>query len=143
MSTILERRVAAAQATLDHFDGQPFVWGRCDCAILAAHILRQFGRHTPLRSFGSYRTALGAARALRRKGFHALPAVLDGIGLLRIPYAAALPGDIIATPGEDAWGDALAVDLGRGRYLGFARDANGARAGVITLPVINTAWRAL
>ena len=143
MTTILERRVAAAQATLDHFTGRPFVWGKCDCAIMAADVLRRLGRTTPLRSFGSYRTALSATRALKKKGFADLPAVLDDYGLLRIPYAAALPGDIVSTPGEDAWGDALAVDLGRGRYLGFARDVEGARAGVITLPVVNAAWRAV
>lgn len=141
MTTILEKRVAAAQATLNHFKGKPFKWGATDCATLAAHLLRQLGHAPPLRSFGVYQTALGAKRALKRKGFADMGEVLDGLGYARIPPAAALPGDIIGLDGE---GDlALTIFLGNGRVLGFISASEGVapRAEVMQPFATRSAWR--
>jgi hypothetical protein len=144
MTTILERRVAAAQATLDHFSGQEFVWGVRDCATMAAFHLRQLGRMTPLRSFGVYRTARGAKRALLRKGFSGLDAVLDSLGLARIAPASVLPGDILGLPDDDG-AVSLAISIGNGRILGFlAVEGSGtARAGPLQPAIILTAWRSI
>lgn len=126
----------AAQATLDHFNGQPFAWGKADCVRLGAFHLRQMGRTVSLAKAGSYSSEKGALRALSRTGFASLEAAVDGQGLLRIAPAAALVGDLIGLEGEGGW-PALCVALGNGRVLGF--HTGQARVLKPLLPVI--AWR--
>lgn len=136
----LERRVVAAQATLDAYLHQPLVWGRTDCARMAAHTLRQLGRSAPLARFGRYSSPLGARRALLRQGYADMGAVLDGLGLLRIAPAARLPADIVALAGEDL-PMSLAVALSNGRVLGYHADHDGA---VVMQPTnLLTAWSVL
>lgn len=138
---IMLRRVAAAQATLDRWQGVAFEWGKADCARLVASHLRLLGIRLRIGKAGSYSSALGATRALRRVGFDTLAAVLDGHGLLRIPPAAAVVGDVLLLPGDpdDNRGfDALAVALGNGRVLAWHPDAPGA---VVCQPVqFDAAW---
>ncbi len=134
------RRVAAAQATHDRFYGQDFVWGQVDCARLAAHVLRELGVSAPLSRFGRYTTALGATKALRKRGFSDLGDVLDDMGLLRIPPSMALPGDIIGLEGEGIM-LALTVALGNGRVLGFYEDV--AKAVVMQPLTYAFAWRTI
>lgn len=136
------RRVAAAQATRDRFYGRPFVWGETDCARLAAHVLRELGRPAPLSRFGRYSTALGAARALRRRGFADLGAVLDDMGLPRIPPAAALPGDIVGLEGEASPLTALTVALGGRRVIGFHGEAE-MTAAILEPRTFRCAWRSI
>jgi hypothetical protein len=119
------RRVAAAQATLDHFKGKPFVLGEADCARMAAFHLRQLKLKLKIAKAGSYKSPLSARRALIRAGFESLADALDKHGFARIPPAAAVVGDILALPAEDDLG-ALAVALGNGRVLGWHPDAEGA-----------------
>ena len=139
MQPLLIRR-SAAQACLDRFAGQAFAWGRSDCARLAAFALRGLGHNPRLARFGTYSTAIGARRALKRAGFDTIEAALDGMGLPRIPPAAALPGDIIALPSADdeAW-PALCVALGGGRVLGFHGEVG--LAVVMQPEVWGLAWR--
>ena len=48
---------------------RPFAWGRADCCTLAADWAVERGRYDPAREWrGSYRSALGARRLLRRTG---------------------------------------------------------------------------
>ena len=136
------RRVAAAQATLDRYYGQPFTWGLTDCARLAAHSLRELGVSAPLSRFGRYSTASGAMRALRRRGFTDLGDVLDDMGLLRIPPAAALPGDIVGLDGDATPLTALTVALGNGRVLGFHPEA-GMTAAILAPRAYRSAWSGL
>ncbi|MGI4880961.1 MAG: DUF6950 family protein [Janthinobacterium lividum] len=134
------RRVAAAQATLDRFKDVPFELGVADCARLVTFHLKAMGVTTKLAKAGSYRTALGAMRALRRLGFADLPAALDGHGLLRVPPAGAWVGDIVALPAEDSFG-ALCIALGNGRVGGFHQDTLGAC--VMQPNAFVAAWRVL
>jgi hypothetical protein len=122
---VMVRRVAAAQATLDHWKGQPFVLGSADCARMAAFHLRQLKVRLKIGKAGTYRSPLTARRALIRAGFESLADALDKHGLLRIPPASAVVGDILALPAEDDLG-ALAIALGNGRVLGWHPDAEGA-----------------
>lgn len=124
--TEMLRRQRAAQATVDRFRGVPFAYGKNDCARLAAFALRQMGYKPGLAKAGSYSSALGAARALKRLGHDDLASVLDGLGLLRIPPLAALPGDLIMLPGEGPFGGALAMAVGNGRVLSYHEDLDGA-----------------
>lgn len=142
MTSILERRVAAAQSTLDAYRDRPLVWGAHDCARLAAHALRQLGLPTPLAKFGRYSTAMGAARALKRRGFNDLGEVLDEMGFPRIPPAASLPADIFGLLAEGG-GVALAVALSNGRAVGFLDLDGRAVAGVIQPHDYLAAWRVI
>lgn len=114
------RRCDAAHAAVVRFDGRPLVWGREDCARLAAFVMRRLGHKPSLAKAGSYSSATGALRALRRLGYETLADAVDAQGLLRIPPAMARPADIIGlTPEEAGPWCALTVALGNGRVLGF------------------------
>lgn len=120
----LERRAAAAQATLDRFKDVPFEFGRRDCAQLVKFHLRRLGHQVRVAKAGSYSSLLGARRALRRLGHADLLELMDA-RFARIAPAAALVGDVIALPGTDGLG-ALTVYVGNGRVLGFHEEVVGA-----------------
>lgn len=136
----LEVRRRVAQAAVDKFDGKPLDWVNYDCARITLFVLRQFGWKPRAGAAGRYRTARGAVRHLQSLGHSGLEAALDQMGLDRIAPAAALPGDIVALPGEDVAGvamPALMIALGRGRVLGFLQG----RCGVLQPSHWVTAWR--
>jgi hypothetical protein len=124
--TELLRRQQAAQATLDRFKGQPLIYGKNDCVRLAAFLLRKMGHRPQLAKAGSYKTPLGAARALQRAGFKDLASAVDALGLPRIAPAAAWPADLVMLPAEGPFGGALSVAVGNGRVLGYHEDVDGA-----------------
>ena len=135
----LEKRRQAAQATVDRFKGAPLAYGKNDCVRLGAFALRKMGRTPQLGRAGSYRTALGAVRALKRAGHHSLEDAVDALGLERIAAAAALPADLILLPAEGPFGGALTMAVGNGRVLGYHEDLEGAD---ILQPVqFLAAWR--
>lgn len=113
----LQAKVAAAQARLDAFKDRPFSWGEFDCARLVAPLLRDLGYKPGLARAGSYGTEARALRGLRKAGFKTLADALDDIGLIRIPPAATVAGDIVGLPADDRWGESLALALGNGRLL--------------------------
>lgn len=116
------RRQQAAQATIDRFQGKPLAYGRDDCVRMAVFCLRKLGVKVSLLKAGSYRSELGAARALKRTGFATLAEAVDAQGLPRIAPAAAVTGDILALPINDRDEVALAIALGNGRALGFSAE---------------------
>ncbi|MFZ3484216.1 DUF6950 family protein [Sphingomonas sp. 3-13AW] len=137
--TELLRRQRAAQATLDRFKGQPLIYGKNDCVRLAAFLLRKMGHRPQLARAGSYKTALGAARALQRSGFEDLAAAVDALGLPRIAPAAAWVADLVLLPAAGPFGGALTVAVGNGRLIGYHEAIEGAD---ILQPVeMLTAWR--
>lgn len=119
----LNRRREALSATMARWQGRAFAWGAVDCVRIGTSHLRAMGHHLALglHKAGSYRTALGAKRALARAGHDSIAAALDGVGLDRIAPAAALPGDFIVTPGTEGW-EALTIAIGNGAVLGFPED---------------------
>ena len=140
MTAVMLRRVAAAQATLDRFKARPFRFGTNDCARMVAFHLKKLGVPVRLAKAGSYRSILGATRALRALGYASLGEALDGHGLSRIAPAAAIVGDIVELPGEPPFG-ALAVVMGNGRALAYHQDAAGA---VVVQPTAYVAaWRVI
>lgn len=131
-------RIAAAQATLDRFKDAPFKFGKNDCARMVAFHLRKMGVTVRLAKAGAYSSALGAKRALARAGFATLADGLDAHGLLRIPPAAAVAGDIVELPAVDSFG-ALTVAVGNGRVIGYHESCDGA---TVMQPVeFVSAWR--
>lgn len=136
----LQRRVDAAQKTLDRFKGHAFEFGRYDCAQMVFYHLRALRR--PIKAAaraGSYDTLLGGAKELKKAGHSDLFSLMDSC-MARIPPAAAVVGDIIAMPGHEGPG-ALAVALGNGRALAYHEEAEGA---VVVQPLqMVAAWRAV
>lgn len=119
------RRVAAAEAAIARFDGAVLAYSTNDCVRLAAFTIRKLGHKPTMPKAGTYKTLLGAAKALKAAGFDDLPAALDAMGFLRIPPAMALPGDIVAMPTAHEGWVALSVQLSNGRLLGFLADPAG------------------
>jgi hypothetical protein len=120
------RRQKAAQATVNRFKGAPFAYGRNDCVRMAVFVLRQMGHRPHLGRAGTYSSARGAVRALKRAGFASLAEAMDGQHLARIAPAAALPGDLVMIPAEAPFDGALTVAVGNGRVLGYHQDLDGA-----------------
>lgn len=119
------KRVAAMEAARDEFNGQPLIWGRYDCAKLAAFVARQLGHKVRLSRFGTYTTEAEAKAALQRAGFADLADVVNAMGFQRIRPAEALPGDLVGFPPTDPEGlTALAAVIGNGRVLG-AHESSG------------------
>ncbi len=141
MPTLIER-AAAAESTIAKFLGQEFEWGRRDCLRMVAHHLRALKHTPPLRDAGPYSSHLGAHRALKRTGHATLTDWVDSWGLIRIPPAMALTGDVLALPsGADAM-PSLAIQLSNRRVLAYVPELNVAAAthlveGVVPL----AAWR--
>lgn len=118
------RRQAAVQACMDRFDGLTIEPGVRDCGKLAAHALHKQGRSAKLLNGSRHKTWAGATKYLRQNDFATLMDLIDAMGLERIPPAAALPGDLIAMPSDDAFGCSLAVALDNGRILGLNAATN-------------------
>lgn len=112
------RRVDAVQATLARYQDRPLRYGREDCARMTAFCLRKQGVRAPLLKGGTYSSALGAARALKRLQFATLADAVDALGLPRIAPAMCLPGDVLALPAPDD-AVALLVAVGNGRAFGY------------------------
>jgi hypothetical protein len=115
-------RTAIANAAMSRFRGAPLEYGKNDCVRMAAFVLRKRGHRVQLGKAGSYKSALGAKRALTRAGHDTIEAAIDAIGLERIPPAAALPCDVVLVPGEGPFGGALGVAVGNGRLLGWCEE---------------------
>jgi hypothetical protein len=116
-------RVQNAQLTKGRWIGVPFKWGSADCIQMAAAHLRQNGQDVP--ELPSYRSATGAAKALKAKGYGTIAAALDGYGLERITPASVRVGDILSMDADHRLG-ALVIYLGNDALIGWheaVRDA--------------------
>ncbi len=72
----------------------PFQWGANDCALFAADcVMAMTGTDLAVDFRGHYRTAQGAARAIRKAGHDDLPALLAAL-LPEVHPVMARPGDV-------------------------------------------------
>lgn len=135
----LDLRVEAIAAVAERFEGKPLDLGKDDCIHMIAFGLKamKVKTKTKLNKLGSYATAAGALRALRRSGFDSLRDAISGQGLKEIAPAFALPGDIIAMPAKEGEEVALAFAASGGRAFAFW---NGKAQFVQPLEYV-TAWR--
>lgn len=113
-------RQQAVEACRARFEGKAYEPGSRDCAKLAAHALHKQGRKVGLLKGVRYHSEVGALKVLRQLGFETLMDAVDAVGLERIPPASARPGDLVAVPGEGAFGCALMVAADNGRVFGFS-----------------------
>lgn len=136
--TPYQRKVAAAQATLDRFKDVPLRLGRNDCARMVAYHLRKLGHRVKLPASGSYASVRSARREMAKLGHETLEAALDSLRFERIAPAAVVAGDVVMLPGDADLG-ALTVAIGNGRVVGYHEDAAGA---VVLQPIeFVSAWR--
>lgn len=122
--TQLEHRHAAIEATIARYRDKPFAWGKVDCAKVAAFHLKQLGHKILISKAGSYGSALGAARAIKRMGYSSLAEMADGVGLAAIPYSRMLLGDLAEVEADNAIG-ALGLYAGNGNIFCFHEDHPG------------------
>lgn len=90
---------AALDQAIDRAASAPAVWGRDDCALWCADVLRGPLGYDPVAAYrGRYSTPLGYRRVIRREGFtdllEALGAVAGRCGWEPIEAAAARVGDV-------------------------------------------------
>lgn len=135
------RRQAATAATAERFRAKPFHFGAADCVRMVAFHLKKLGHKVALAKAGSYSSALGAKRALKRSGYSSLADALDRHGLERITPAAAMMGDILLLPSSDEF-EALAVVLGNGRAIAYHAGV-GPESGAVNIQPLEilAAWR--
>lgn len=122
--TPLERRHKAIEATLAKYRDRPFAWGSVDCAKVAAFHLRKLGWKLALSKAGSYSSAMGAAKALKRLGYDTLADLATGVGLPEIAPARMLLGDIAEIEGNSEIGT-VALYAGNGNLFAFHEDHPG------------------
>jgi hypothetical protein len=134
-------RADAAQAVIDKFFERKYELGKRDCCQMAAFCIQQLGHPDPLKGVKSYKTPLGARKAMRAAGVRDFAEYLDE-RFERIGYASALPGDLIGLPGRfhdaEPPSTQLGVFIGNGRIIGFA---NGIADWADAERVVSHAWR--
>lgn len=131
-------------AVLEERRDRPFAWGRNDCALFACDLVEAatgVDHAAPLR--GRYRSAAGAAWALRRFAGGGLEAAAEKIaksnGLREVPPLMAQRGDIVLldeAPGPAPDNPCLGVCLG-------AHVVAAGPAGAVLRPLVagRRAWR--
>jgi hypothetical protein len=95
---LLTDRARLARRTVDRFGKRPFGYGKNDCIAMAHFHLTGAGLNLP--PMPPYKTALGAKKALARRGFDNLEGLIDNTGLERITPAKMLVGDIATLQGD-------------------------------------------
>lgn len=93
----------ALHETIEAHRRLPFVWGQHDCALFTADCVRAMTGLDLATGFrGSYSTAAGSVRALKRAGFDDLVALVAGYFEEILPVMACA-GDIAAVGTSDGW----------------------------------------
>lgn len=121
MSNASIHRQQIAQAVVDAYCFQDLIYGERDCVQLCALVLDLFGRDHPLKTAPKYKTAVQAARVLKKVGFNDLAEAVDAAGLERIAPAYALPCDLVAfrADADQVGGWSLGVVVGPNKVLAF------------------------
>jgi uncharacterized protein DUF6950 len=134
----MHERVARTNQVLDELRHKPFSWEtRANCIQLARAQLVAFDYSPP--PIPQFRTALGAVRALRKRGHHSVGALIDTM-LPQIPAASMIVGDLALLPGRPL--EALTVYAGAGWLLGWHEDGEAGMIGIKPDAVqIIAAWR--
>jgi hypothetical protein len=137
----LHRRVEATIKTKDRFEGKVFDWSKAATCI---HMLRyhaaNMGHQLPI--VPRFRSAIGAAKALKAQGVETLPELMDQ-HFPRIPAAQMRVGDVAAFPGDDSF-DALVIYGQLRAVLGWHQDAAECQIARLTeegYSLCSGAWR--
>lgn len=113
-------------AEMDHQRRTAFAWGQHDCALgLACGVVEAITGADLRQGWGNYRTAAGALRALRKRGFESLTAAVADV-LPEVHPVYAQIGDIGVIPGDGEIGEALCVVDASGLIV-VTEDGHGRR----------------
>ena len=115
----LERRRIATENTRQRFIGKEFSWARPHCIQLMRFQAAEMGHRLP--PLPLFKTAIGAKRALKKRGCDSVEQLLDGM-FPRIAPAAMLLGDLAATPGTEGL-EGVFVNVGPRKLMGWREDA--------------------
>lgn len=134
----LEWRRLAVVKSRDRYLGKVFAW---ETGVTCLHMLRFHMRNMGHRPPGipRFRSALGAKRAMQQRGWGSVSEMLDSM-LPRIAPAQMWLGDVLITEGTDGL-DAININAGLGRVLGWHETAPGATFVGIDLNDALGAWR--
>jgi hypothetical protein len=137
----LQERAERTSAVIARFRKKPFDWTKAaTCYHLAKAQLVAFGHKVP--PVPAYRSVLGAKRVLKKLGHEKLEQLIDSHGLVRIPPAQMLVGDIALLPSDGPF-EALAIYGGNGMVFGWhGTDMSKVEAVQVTGVDILVAWRA-
>ena len=124
---IWDERVRVAQQCAARFVGKPLDFKQYDCVRQARYVMHLRKQSTGLLKGVKWGSEAGAYRAMRKLGFASLIEGVDATGLLAIPFSMVRPADLVAMPGDDAFGCSIGVYLGDGYVSGYQ---DGADVGV-------------
>jgi hypothetical protein len=112
----LAERAAATSAVIEHFRDKPFDWAAANCIRLAKAQAKAMGHRVP--PVPVFHTALGAKKALAKKGARSVAELLDQ-HFKRLPAPAfMLVGDLCTLEGPDGL-EAVCVADGMGNLFGW------------------------
>lgn len=145
----LAERAFATERVLARFRDKPFDWAGANCIRLARAQGEALGHALP--PVPLFRTALGARRALAKRGAAGVAELLDQY-FVRLPAPAfALVGDLVTLPCADEHGgnerggalDAVCISDGRGNLFGWHAETGFARLETIKQAEAHVlaAWR--
>ena len=138
----LIRRKRATAATLAKYRPQTFDWKKgVTCVHMARFHLAKMGHPVPV--LPRMRGPIGAARALKERGWDDVAAMLDAQeGLTRIAPAMMLVGDLAVLPADEGF-DGIVICAGRHKLLGWHQDwPNGMTEMEASLDAVLGSWRA-
>lgn len=136
-----EVRLAAA---LEEARSTPFVWGEFDCALAMADMVVAMTGVDPAKRFrGRYKTARGAAGALRRYGAGTLEATMTALFGEPVPRAFGRRGDAASVPLDADLDDRFRTAAGIVGLDGVSVHVAAPARGLIRLPLrlATCAWR--
>jgi hypothetical protein len=138
----LAERARATEAVLARFRDKPFDWAGANCIRLARAQAAALGHSVP--PVPVFRTALGAKRALKKRGANSVSALLDAHFERWAAPAFARLGDLVAGPADPAHGlEAVGIADGQGNVWGWSQQ-NDHQAMVAILFAnadLTAAWR--
>ena len=134
----LERRRVATEKTLERYRGKVFDWSKgITCVHLARFHLRNMG-HKP-ETLPRFRSALGAKKALKERGWSSVADMLDSM-MPRIAPAQMVLGDLAIVPG-DAGMDSIFICAGPLKVFGWREDRPELVVLDVGLDEFTGAWR--
>lgn len=133
----LVRRRDATQQTLDRFRGLDFDWSSMTCVHLAHAHLSEMGHDLP--KIPDFDSALGAARAMKERGWESVSDMLDEF-LPRIAPASMLLGDLALIKGAGGL-DAIFICAGPLKVFGWRDDAPDLVVLDVSFGELEGAWR--
>jgi hypothetical protein len=119
----LAARAQATESVLVRFRDRPFDWAGANCIRLARAQAVALGHEVP--PVPLFRSALGAKRALTKRGHESVSDMLDAYFPRRPGPAFARLGDLVAGPADTEHGlEAVGVADGQGNVWGWS-EQNG------------------